>query len=304
MAAMLEGVHVFCFAASYAVTLALEASRLFFRAPIRMVFILGSAAAGLLAHSLYLVAEARRASTVAGEIPLSSWAHWCFLAAWVLVVAYLAMAITRPRNASGLFVLPLVFLLICLAWWVPSLQTPFPRDQAYRYWSILHGVSLLLGTVVVMLGFAAGVMYLVQSYRLKHKRAVRQGLQLPSLESLQRMNEDSFILSSCLLAAGLISGVVLNWIRHINARDSVPWTDPVVWTSGVLFLWLAAALVFNLVYKPARQGQKVAYLTVASFVFLGMVLGVVWFSPTDHASPRAAAHAEESFRELPSGGAA
>jgi hypothetical protein len=82
----------------------------------------------------------------------------------------------------------------------------------------------------------------------------------------------------------------------MNAQDGVPWTDPVVWTSGGLFLWLAAALVFNLVYKPARQGQKVAYLTVASFVFLGMVLGVVWFAPTDHANPRAAAQVEQPLQ--------
>ncbi|MBW3601031.1 MAG: cytochrome c biogenesis protein CcsA, partial [Planctomycetes bacterium] len=166
-------------------------------------------------------------------------------------------------------------------------QAPFPRDQAYNYWSIIHGASLLLGTVVVMLGFVAGVMYLVQSYRLKHKLAPRQGLRLPSLEWLQRMNEDSFVLSSVLLAAGLVSGVVLNLIRHANESGALPWTDPVVWTSGILFLWLAAASVFNLTYKPARQGRKVAYLTVASFVFLGFALSVVLFGSTEHASSRA-----------------
>jgi hypothetical protein len=189
----------------------------------------------------------------------------------------------------GVFVLPLAFLLIGFAWWFPGLAEPFPRDQAYRYWSIVHGVALLLGTVVVMLGFVAGLMYLVQAYRLKHKMAAGRGLQLPSLEWLQRMNEDSFILSTCLLAAGLISGVVLNLIRQTSDSPSLPWSDPVVWSSGLLFAWLAAASVFNLLYKPARQGQKVAYLTVASFVFLGLALGVVLFSPTSHAAPRAAA---------------
>lgn len=285
---MVEGVQVFCFAASYAVTLVLEVSRLFLRIPVRIVFTLGFACAGLIAHTLYLVGEARSADPSAGVAPLSSWHHWCLLAAWVLAATYVAMAVTRPKNALGLFILPLVFVLIGVAWWFPGLQTPFPRAQAYRYWSIVHGLSLLLGSVVVMLGFVAGVMYLVQSYRLKNKLRPRQGLNLPSLEWLQRMNEDSFVLSSCLLAAGLVSGVVLNIIHHANAGAGFPWSDPVVWTSGILFLWLAAASIFNLVYKPARQGRKVAYLTVASFIFLGMALGVVLFSSTEHASSRSA----------------
>lgn len=302
------GVQVFCFAASYTVTLALEVTRLFFRASMRMVVATGFATAGLLAHTLYLFSEARRASGTEGEPPLSSWHHWCLLAAWVLVATYLAMAVTRPRNALGLFILPLVFVLIGVAWWFPSLRSPFPRTQAFHYWSIVHGVALLLGTVVVMLGFVAGLMYLVQSYRLKHKLAPRQGLQLPSLEWLQRMNEDSFVLSSCLLAAGLVSGVVMNMIRHAQDAPALPWTDPVMWTSGALFLWLVAASVFNLVYKPARQGRKVAYLTVASFIFLGFALGVVWFAPNDHAGRRDAA-AQMSLEHpraggLPPGGAA
>jgi hypothetical protein len=199
------------------------------------------------------------------------------------------MLVARPKNTLGLFVLPLVFLLIGVAWWFPALQTPFPRHQAYHHWSIVHGVALLLGTVVVMLGFVAGVMYLAQSYRLKNKWGASEGLRLPSLEWLQRMNEDSFVLSTCLLAAGLISGVVLNVIRHADEAGGVPWTDPVVWTSAGLFLWLAAASVFNFIYKPARQGRKVAYLTVASFVFLGLVLGVVLFAPSSHATPRSGA---------------
>lgn len=284
---MLQGIHVFCFAASYAVTLVLEVSRLFFRAPIRSLVSVAFAAAGLVAHSLFLVNEARAAAS--GGAPLSSWRDWCLFAAWILALGYLAMTLTRPKNAMGLFFLPLVMLLIVVAWAFPSLRTPFPREEAYHHWSLLHGAALLLGAVVVMFGFVAGVMYLIQAYRLKHKLPPRQGLQLPSLELLQRMNEDSFVLSSCLLAVGLISGVVLNVIRQASRNGGVPWSDPVVWTSGVLFLWLAAASIFNLLYKPARQGQKVAYLTVASFVFLGLALGAALFATTTHATSQATA---------------
>ena len=53
-------------------------------------------------------------------------------------------------------------------------------------------------------------------------------------------------------------------------------------SSAVLLAWLAAAAGFESFYKPARQGRKVAYLTLASFIFLALALGLVLYS--QHAS--------------------
>ena len=49
----------------------------------------------------------------------------------------------------------------------------------------LGGQLLLAGTVAVSFGFIAGIMYLVQSWRLKHKLPPQAGFKLPSLEWLQ-----------------------------------------------------------------------------------------------------------------------
>jgi hypothetical protein len=49
----------------------------------------------------------------------------------------------------------------------------------------------------------------------------------------------------------------------------------VVISSAILLCWLVTVLLFEYFYKPARQGRKIAYLTVASFVFLALVLGIV-----------------------------
>jgi hypothetical protein len=54
----------------------------------------------------------------------------------------------------------------------------------------------------------------------------------------------------------------------------------------LLLVWLLVALTFNSFYKPARQGQKVAYLTLASFVFLGIVFVILFFVPSSHGSTR------------------
>ncbi len=82
------------------------------------------------------------------------------------------------------------------------------------------------------------------------------------------------ILSVLLLGVGLVSGLVLNSIRS-SATPTIPWNDPVVVSSGVLFLWLLAAALFNFLYRPARVVRKVAYLTVANFLFLARVIALV-----------------------------
>ena len=163
------------------------------------------------------------------------------------------------------------------------MRPPFPREQARHLWGQLHGLALLCGTVVVLLGFVAGIMYLVQSYRLKHKLPPRAGFQLPSLEWLQRINKFALYVSSGLLAVGLLSGIVLNVLKTAGQSGAVPWTDPVVISSGVLLVWLLASSIFEFAYRPAREGRKVAYLTLASFVFLAAVLGFVLFGSSQHA---------------------
>lgn len=272
----MTGVSFVCFAASYAVTLALEVSRLFFRLPVRFVVMVLFAVAGLIAHSIYLVVKTQQG--LPGGLPLSSWSEWCLLAAWVLAATYLVLALRRSESAIGIFLLPLVLALVGVAYYLKD-GPQFQRAEAREYWGMLHGISLMLGTVAVILGFVAGVMYLVQSYRLKNKLPPRPGFKLPSLEWLQRFNERSLVISSLLLLAGIAAGTVFNIVKQ---QEAVPWTDRTVLISWVLVAWLVAALLFNGVYRPARQGRKVAYLTVASFVVLMLVLGIV-LSSSQHA---------------------
>jgi len=271
---MLAKITIVCFAASYGVALLLEVSRLFFRLPVRLVVMLGFAAAGLFAHTLFLWNQAQPD----GGVPFSSWHLWFLMAAWILALVYIVLAGTRPETSIGIFMLPVVMALIAAAW-LSDPKATFPRAQALGLWGAVHGSALLLGTVTAALGFVAGLMYLVQSYRLKHKLPPRPGLRLPSLEWLQTVNKQTLYLSVLLVALGVFAGIVLNMIR----REQLPWTDRVVISSAGLLAWLFAATLFELLYKPAQQGRKVAYLTVANFVFLTAVLWMVLFSGSQHA---------------------
>jgi hypothetical protein len=172
--------------------------------------------------------------------------------------------------------LPMVLLLVAVAYAFRD-APQFARDDAQRVWGLVHGGTLLVGTTGVAIGFVVGLMYLVKSYRLKHKLPSAT-FKLPSLEWLERMNEESLVISSFVIAIGLLTGIVLNAVKHAQDAAAVDWTEPTVWSSALLLVWLVAALAFNWLYKPARQGRKVAYLTMASFGFLAIVLGLVLYS--------------------------
>jgi hypothetical protein len=107
-------------------------------------------------------------------------------------------------------------------------------------------------------------------------------LQLPSLEFLARINARMIVFSVMMLLAGFLVGVVLNLANHRRGAHELPWQDPVVWTSSILVAWMVAAALFNALYPPARLGRKVAYLTVATFAFLVIVLALRLSLPSEH----------------------
>ena len=57
-----------------------------------------------------------------------------------------------------------------------------------------------------------------------------------------------------------------------------------VWVTLAMFGWLLLHVVIGAFYRPIRQGRKVAYLTLVSFVFLVIVL-VGMFVTTKHGGP-------------------
>lgn len=270
----LTRITVFCFAASYATALVLEVLALVkwkgrsLASTVgswRRVGLVGITAAGLFANVVYLGLRAAGQAT-----PLSSPADWCLIAAAVLAALYLTITIAYARWASGLFLLPIVLSLIALA--EVASDRPFSPERASLFWGQTHGWLLVAATASVSVGFVAGLMYLVQSWRLKQKRPPASGFTLPSLEWLQHANSRSLALSVWFTAGGFLSGLVLSRLRSDGSEFANLWTDPVVLTSSGMLAWLLIAEVFRWTYPPARKGRKVAYLTIAAFVFLAITL--------------------------------
>jgi len=286
MGSVISGISLTCFAASYAVAWALELMQFVVRRGPRQILALGFVLAGLLAHTLFLGYRVVEYSAS----PLSSAFDWCLVASWLLVGAYLYLTIYFPRAALGVFMLPLALALVAAA--TQAERTPFEPGPASRMWGAVHGVALLIGTLTVAVGFVAGLLYLAQARRLKRKLPPLPGLRLPSLEWLEKVNSRVIILSSLMVGIGFLAGMILNIVDR-GQPAAIPWSDPVIWTSGLMLVWLLAAALFNAVYRPARRGRKVAYLTVVSFLFLVVALGVFLFASNQHGGQRDATRSQE-----------
>jgi ABC-type uncharacterized transport system permease subunit len=261
---MEAGVTILCFTASYGLSLALEATGLWVQFRGRRAAVLAAAAAGVVAHTWYL---GQRIFAVP-EAPLSSQHDWFLVGAWLMAVVYCGLVVYQQRSSWSLFVMPLALGLIAAS---PFADTaPLAGSQGPRFWGQLHGLLLLLGTLAVLMGLVTGVMYLVQSYRLKHKLPAMERMLLPSLEWLERANSRSLAAAAACVGLGFMSGVVLRLATA--GKHAIPWSDPVVLSLAAMLAWLVLAEGFRVVYPAARRGRKVAYLTLAAFVFLVVTL--------------------------------
>ena len=67
--------------------------------------------------------------------------------------------------------------------------------------------------------------------------------------------------------------MVLNLINIDSPADHLPWTDPIIWSTWLMFLWLLAAVVLSALHGPVRQGRKVAYAHRGQFRIPGHHVG-------------------------------
>lgn len=258
-------VTVFCFLASYVVALGLEGVRLLKQNSLNRVVMMAFALAGLVAHSAYLVIRSQKS----GLPPLLSSSHdWMLVLAWITVLFYLVLTAVDRNLLVGLFLLPLVLVLIGSAYFVSD--SPNTLMDAQPQWKMLHASLLVLGIAGVIMGIVLSMMYLFQHYRLKNKHSMKPGLKLPNLERLARLNWWAVVLSVPLLTLGMATGVGLGWYSR-QGETPLTFRDPVVLGNGLA--WLVMIVFFGWLLTTKRPtGKQIAWLTVWASGFLLVTL--------------------------------
>ncbi|MGL4554044.1 MAG: cytochrome c biogenesis protein CcsA [Gemmataceae bacterium] len=262
----MDRITVSCFVASYSLALILELLPLGRGTLWPRALALVSAAAGLVAHTLFLYSK---------QPPLIWQFSWLLFVAWVLAVFYLTGAIHYRKFSWGVFVLPLVLALVGLAvlFGHPPERGPWATNEAHTLWGPVHAYLLLLASVGVCVGFLASIMYLFQAHRLRTKATPGRGLRMLSLERLEEMNRNAILVAFPLLTAGMIAGVVL-----LARSEVVGWTDPRVLSTAVL--WLLFAVVLFLRVASFLRARQVAMLTIVAFFLLLCSLALSHNHPT------------------------
>lgn len=258
-------VTVLCFLASYLVAFVMELLRLLGRSTLSRFVMIGFGIAGLTAHTMYLYARSRET-----HLPplLSSTHDWMLVLAWLLVLIYLFLTTFDRDLALGVFILPLVLVLIGATYFMS--QSPNELLNAQRGWKMLHAAFLVFGMGGVALGFVSGVMYVAQHRRLKTRHGSQSGWKMPSLERLAQFNRWSVMASFPLLTLGMLTGVLLG-VMSQRAAHPVSFADPVVIASAMTWLLLFGLFTWLLRHRRP-SGRHVAWLTIFAFGFLMLTL--------------------------------
>ena len=287
MSGLIERLTLLCFAGTYGLALASDLARFVVRWHARWYVTVGLTALGWIVQTAYLANSSWQGDAELVTTPFGS----LLILAWILAGIDLYLLVRSPRTAAaGLFVLPVVLGLVAAAamgakrsGWVGDLATNSP---AVTFWGVTHGLLLTAGSVFTCVATAAGLMYLVQSNRLKHKRPPRFGLALPSLEQSERLNRAAITAAFPLLTAGLIIGLILTVVGHRATGTTIRWTDPKV--VSTLAMWVVFAVLLHARYRPEMRGRRVMLLSVLAFLFLAFSLfGLELLRiPSAHGGPR------------------
>src|SRR3954451_10174075 len=203
----MDRVSVLCFGGTYGLALASELALFVVRGAARWYLTVALTALAWLVQTAYLA----NLAWVQHKVPVTTAFESLMVLSWIFALIGLYLMVRSPKPmAVGVFVLPMVLALVVAGRSAPRRADWGQWGGATAFWGTVHGLFLLAGAVSTCVAFAAGLMYLVQSNRLKHKRRPRFGFALPSLEQSERLNRGAITLAFPLLTFGLLIGLILD----------------------------------------------------------------------------------------------
>jgi ABC-type uncharacterized transport system permease subunit len=189
------------------------------------------------------------------------------LAAWLLVLSFLALQLRLRTRALAVLVGPGAFLGTVFAAF--SATAPEPGDAGSALWSHLHVLLASGGLALLGVAGAAGGLYLIHHRAIKRKHPVGLPSALPSLENLDRANSLGTALGFLLLSLGVLTGVL--WVETREGR---------LWPGGLhanatLAVWLVYAVLVGARFATEQSARLAAIGAVAGFLLLAaVVIGV------------------------------
>jgi ABC-type uncharacterized transport system permease subunit len=185
------------------------------------------------------------------------------LMVWLAAGVYLLLHRTYHMPTVGAFITPLILVVL-----VPALfgtpRSPGIAPETLRHPSVtVHIVTAVLGVALYAVAFGVSLMYLLQEREVKGKHFGALFSRLPSLDSLDRLNQRlvraGFVFYSVALVAGTLTASAV-W------KSAWSW-DPQQIIS--VLVWILYGAMVHLRHS-GWHGRRYAVLTLVGFM---VVLG-------------------------------
>ena len=223
----------------------------------RMILI----ASGIL-QSLYILSR----YLIAGNTPITSQHEAVTFFAWSVTWAYLSFHWRYSVKNFGTFVSVLVLILLAIAASVSREFQPLaPALQSL--WLPVHAGVSLIAYGFLALAFCGGIMYLLQERELKSKKFGFFFSRLPSLDSLDQLNNHCLTTGFVFLTLGIISGSI--WARQAWGTYW-HWDPKETWS---LITWFLYAAQLHQRFTLGWRGKRAAVMSIVGFC---SVLFTLW----------------------------
>jgi ABC-type transport system involved in cytochrome c biogenesis permease subunit len=218
---------------------------------------LGLVVAGVVCQTAAIVLRGMSA----GRVPVVGAYESLTLVAWSIVLVYLVLELFTRIKAIGLYVMPIVLVLLTVAlveYKAPGGLVPALRSDIV----VLHVVVMFVAIGCLYVAGGAGIIYLVEEALLRRHRLGGVLGRLPSLATLEKLVYHATLLGLPFLTMGMVAGI-------IRAETfSVPhwWVDPLV-----LLALGAWAVYLALLWGRMRAdwvGSRIAWLAIIGLVVL------------------------------------
>jgi HemX protein len=176
------------------------------------------------------------------QCPLTNSPEVLVFVSWGLLGLYFGIGGTYRWSLLGMFTAPMVLSLLCLA-----LLRPDPRPEQivpHEFWNELHKALSVLSFGAFALACVAGVMFVLQERKLKHRNAMSVFNRLPPLINLHKVLRRLVVLGLILLSGGMASAYLMPNPKVAHALTPV-------W--GIWVLYVAILLHARLRGGSARR---------------------------------------------------
>jgi len=202
----------------------------------------------------------------AGHTPITSVHETISFFAWSVAWCYLSFRWRTTVRNFGTFASIMVAVLMIISAVAPAEILPLTQNQ--RSWLFpVHASLAIIADAFLALAFIGALMYLLQERELKNKRLGFFFSRLPSLESLDKLNQHCLSIGFILMTLGMFTGYV--WARQIWGGRNWHWDPKIVWA---MITWFLYAGLMHQRFTMGWRGRRSALVTMLAFCAVVLTL--------------------------------